>query len=201
MSSAGSITAWIDQLRAGDRAAAEPLWQGYFHRLVRLARAKLRRRLPSAMAGDEDVALSAFESFCRGAEQGRFPHLADRDDLWRLLFVITERKAIDLIQHERAQRRGGGQVRHEGSLAAGSALTPPFDALACPEPTPELAAQFADDCRRLLAMLPDATLRTVALAKLDGCTNADLAARLHVSLPTVERKLARIRKIWEKEMA
>jgi hypothetical protein len=32
MSSAGSVTAWIDQLCAGDRAAAQPLWQGYFQR-------------------------------------------------------------------------------------------------------------------------------------------------------------------------
>jgi hypothetical protein len=30
MSSPGSITGWIDHLRAGDRAAAAPLWQRYF---------------------------------------------------------------------------------------------------------------------------------------------------------------------------
>src|SRR5262245_50606157 len=109
MSSAGSVTAWIDQLRATDRAAAQPLRQRYFQRLVGLARQKLRRRPRSAMAGAEDVALSAFDSFFRGAEQGRFPQLADRDDLWRLLFVITERKAIDLVKHENAIRRGGGK--------------------------------------------------------------------------------------------
>jgi hypothetical protein len=119
MSSHGSITAWIDQLRAGDPAAAQPLWQGYFQRMVGLARQKLRGRLRTAMAGAEDVALSAFDSFCRGAEQGRFPQLADRDDLWRLLFVITERKAIDLVKHENAIRRGGGKVRHEGSRVGG----------------------------------------------------------------------------------
>jgi hypothetical protein len=59
---------------------------------------------PRGMADEEDVALSAFDSFCRGAEQGRFPQLSDRDDLWRLLFVITERKAIDLVNHEKAQK-------------------------------------------------------------------------------------------------
>src|SRR5262249_22722064 len=96
MSSVGSVTAWIEQLRAGDHAAAERLWKGYFQRLVVLARRKLRRA-PSGMAGAEDVALSAFANFCRGVEQGRFPKLHDRDDLWRLLFVITERKAIKLV--------------------------------------------------------------------------------------------------------
>jgi hypothetical protein len=75
MSPQGSVTAWIDQLCAGDRAAAQPLWQDYFQRLVGLAHAKLRGRLPTAMAGAEDVALSALDSFFRGAEQGRFPQL------------------------------------------------------------------------------------------------------------------------------
>jgi len=60
MPSHGSVTAWIGQLRAGDRAAAQPLWQGYFQRLVALARQKLRHA-PRGMADEEDVALSAFE--------------------------------------------------------------------------------------------------------------------------------------------
>jgi len=200
MSSSGSVTAWIDQLRAGDRAAAQLLWQGYFHRLVGLARKKLRRA-PRGMADEEDVALSAFNSFFHGVEQGRFPQLADRDDLWRLLLVITERKAVDLVNHERREKRGGGKVRHEGSLAADSSVTTPFDHVASPEPTPELAAQFADECRRLLDALEDGKLRAVALAKMEGCTNEEIAKRQRCSIPTVERKLARIRKIWGRETA
>src|SRR5262245_37376968 len=105
MSSSGSITAWIDQLRAGDRAAAQHLWQGYFHLLVDLARQKLRRA-PRGMADEEDVALSALDSFFRGAVRGRYPQLSDSDDLWNLLLVITERKAVDLMNHERREKRG-----------------------------------------------------------------------------------------------
>src|SRR5262249_17023714 len=112
MSSHGSVTAWFDHLCAGDRDAAQPLWQEFYKRMVALARRKVRGA-PRGMADEEDVTLSAFDSFCRGAEQGRFPQLSDRDDLWRLLFVITERKAIDLVNHEKAQKRGKGQVRHE----------------------------------------------------------------------------------------
>ena len=41
MSTPGSVTAWIEQLKAGDSAAAAPLWQGYFRRLVGLARQRL----------------------------------------------------------------------------------------------------------------------------------------------------------------
>ena len=54
------------------------------------------------------MALSAFDSFCRSAEQGRFPDLADRDSLWRLLVVMTARKATHLRRDEGRQKRGGG---------------------------------------------------------------------------------------------
>ena len=198
MSSPGSITAWIDQLRGGDRAAVQPLLQGYLQRLVALARQKLRTA-PRGMADEEDVALSAFNSFIRGAEQGRFPQLFDRDDLWHLLLVIIERKAINLVHHERRLKRGGGNVRHEGSLAGDLNSTAAFDLVADSEPAPEFVVQFADQCRRLLGALADDSLRTVALAKMDCCTNEEIAQCLKCSVPTVERKLQRIRKTWKKE--
>src|SRR3954452_19706131 len=105
MSSVGSVTHWIQALRGGDPGAAQKLWERYFPRLVGLARARLqgaRRRAED----EEDVALSAFDSFCRGAREGRFPRLADRNDLWRLLVVLTARKAVDLLQREGRLKRG-----------------------------------------------------------------------------------------------
>ena len=98
----------------------EKLWRRYFEALVRLARDRLRGA-PRAMADEEDAALDAFDSFVRGAARGRYPRLDDRDDLWRLLVVITERKAIDQAQHERRQKRGGGKGRRQsgGSRRSG----------------------------------------------------------------------------------
>src|SRR5712691_6856720 len=84
MSSEGSITRWIGQLEAGDPAAAQPIWERYFRQLVELARRKLLGVRPH-VADEEDVALSAFDSFCRGLKRGRFPDLQDRDNLWKLL--------------------------------------------------------------------------------------------------------------------
>src|SRR5262249_14633252 len=84
MSPEGSGTHWLGPLKAGDAAAAQPLWERYFRRLAGLARKKLQGS-PRLAADGEDVAQSAFKSFYRGAEQGRFPDLRDRDDLWRLL--------------------------------------------------------------------------------------------------------------------
>jgi len=196
----GSVTQWIHQLQAGDRAAAQELWNRYFQRLVGLARCKLQGAQRRA-ADEEDVVLSAFESFFRGAEQGRFPRLDDRDNLWRLLVVITERKAWNLVQHERRQKRGGGEMRRESGLADGedSPAEAGINEFASREPTPEMAAQVAGECRRLLELLGDATLRSVAVWKMEGYTNAEIADKLGCVPVTVERKLQLIRRVWANE--
>ena len=195
MSGPGSVTDWIDRLKVGDPAAAQQLWQSYFQRLVGLARKKLQGT-PRRVADEEDVALSAFDSFCRGAEQGRFPQLTDRDDLWRLLVTITARKAYQLTLHEGRQKRGGGAVLDEAALAGppgpGSAA-PGLEQILGREPTPEFAAQLAEDCQRLLARLDEPDLRTVAVWKMEGYSNEEIATRLGCVPRTIERKLALIR--------
>jgi DNA-directed RNA polymerase specialized sigma24 family protein len=187
----GSVTLWIGRLRAGDPDAAGPLWERYFQRLVGLARARLRGA-PRRVSDEEDVALSAFESFCRAAAEGRFPRLGDRDDLWRLLVTFTARKALHLVRDQGRQKRGGGAPRpgEEG-----------VDQLIGDEPTPEFAAQVAEECRRLLDSLGDPGLRALALWKMEGYTNDEIAARLDCAPRTVERKLRLIRRIWEQEGA
>ena len=85
----GSVTRWVSALKQGDQAAASGLWESYFRRLVGLARARLRDA-PRLVADEEDVALSAFDSFCRRAQAGQFRSLHDRDDVWQILALITE---------------------------------------------------------------------------------------------------------------
>src|SRR5262245_47055389 len=109
MVSDGEVTRLVQQVKQGDPGAAHELWQRYFARLVALARQRLRGS-PRRVADEEDVALSAFDSFCRRAEQQRFPRLEDRDDLWQLLVMITARKAADLANHDNRLKRGGGVV-------------------------------------------------------------------------------------------
>jgi DNA-directed RNA polymerase specialized sigma24 family protein len=190
MESGGSVTGWIGALKKGDRDAAQRIWNAYFQRLVGLAWARLRNA-PRGAADEEDVTLSAFDSFFRGVERGRFPKLDDRDDLWQLLVVITVRKAANLARHERRQSRGAGQVRSLSDLAEWGAGDP-----AALEPTPELAAQVADECRRLLGLLHDETLREVALLKMEGYTHEEIGAKLGFVRQTVDRKLRAIRQIW-----
>jgi DNA-directed RNA polymerase specialized sigma24 family protein len=194
MSSAGSVTHWIDRLKAGDAAAAQPLWERYFRRLVGLAR-KILQGAPRRAADEEDVALSVFASLCRGAERGRFPQILDRDDLWHVLMVITARKALNQIKYERRQKRGGA-LPAAGSEAEG----PTLEQLISPEPTPEFAAQVAEECRRLLGLLGAAELRSIALWKMEGDTAEEIAARLGRAPRTVERKLRLIRSLWAQEV-
>jgi len=191
MSHEGTITHLINRLKQGDRDAAPDLWQAYFHRLVALARTRLRGA--TGLADEEDVVLSVFDSFYRGVERGRFPALQDRDDLWRLLFVLTVRKAINLVKYEGRQARGGGRV-----VSLSGPEEKLLDEVLSTEPSPELAAQMVDECRLLLGRLEDDTLRSVALWKMEGETNREIALRLGCIEQTVERKLRSIRGLWSK---
>ena len=192
----GSVTRWLGGAKAGDEAAARELWRRYFETLVRLARARLRAS-PRAAEDEEDVALSAFDSFLAGAARGRFPRLDDRDDLWRLLVTITTRKAADQVQRHRRRKRGGGRVRGESALDGEGAT---LDDLPGAVPTPEFAAMVAEECRHRLDGLRDETLRRVALLKMEGYANEEVADRLGCGLRTVVRKLELIRKAWTAEV-
>ena len=177
----GSVTHWIRELRAGDPAAAQKLWERYFGRLVGLARQKLRT-LPRRAADEEDVALSAFDSFCRGAARGCYPNLTDRDNLWHLLVTITARKALQLRRLERRQKRGGGNVRGDSAFHLGTddvAGEGDVEQAIGTTPTPEFAAQTVEEYQRLLARLTDPSLRSVAVWKMEGYTNEEIAARLN----------------------
>jgi RNA polymerase sigma factor (sigma-70 family) len=195
----GSVTHWIGALKGGDLDAAQPLWERYFARLVRLAQTRLRARLaPGASEDEEDAALSAFDSFCRAAAEGRFPRLDDRDDLWRLLVAITERKAVEQMRRARRLKRGGGRVRTEADLTADGPDDEPtgLDRIAGPQPTPEFAAEFAEEYRRLFEALRDEELRRIAVWKLEGHTIDEIATRLGCARRTVSRRLELIRTLW-----
>jgi DNA-directed RNA polymerase specialized sigma24 family protein len=202
MSSGGSVTHWLDQLKGGDPAAAQNLWERYFQRLVNLANKKLQG-LPRKAVDEEDVALSVFDTFFRRAQGGQFPQLSDRNNLWALLIVLTSRKALDVKRHARRLKRGSGNVLEEAALrelADSSASAVGLEQILASEPTPEFAAQVAEETQRLLAGLPDPDLRALAIAKMEGFTNEDIAREMGCALRTVERKLHRIRGIWAKEV-
>ena len=181
-------------LAEGDADAAQKIWNDYFGKLVRLARHKLDG-IPRRDSDEEDVALSAMNSFYQGLAQHKFDHLHHRDDLWKLLVTITARKATARRRLYFAQKRGGGWVRGESIFGQPDEAEGLVRILGA-EPTPELAAEVAENCRKLLDQLPDETLRRVALWTLEGYRTEEIAEKLGCVRRTVERKLGRIREIW-----
>jgi DNA-directed RNA polymerase specialized sigma24 family protein len=186
-----SVTQWIADIKAGGAsvdAAQQELWGRYFDRLVALARARLVGA-PRGAEDEEDVALSALNSFFGGVERRRFPALEDRDNLWSLLASITARKAINQRKRQMAAKRGGGMQLGTSQREVVARLVD--DAL-----TPAHIAAMSEQCRRLMQALNEPTLERIARSKLEGYANEEIAQQLGVALRTIERKLNRIRHIW-----
>ena len=196
MSAEESVTNWIGQLKAGDQQAAQKLWERYVQRLLERARHKLGHA-PRRAADEDDVVQSAFANLFLGVREGRFSKLDDRQDLWQILVLLTDRRVTDQLR--RAGRRRDMEVGE-------SKLSAPQDSqsheagiaqLAAQEPTPEFAAQVAEQYHRLLDILGDDTLRQIAQWKMEGFTNEEVAKKLGCVTRTVERKLELIRQRWQ----
>jgi RNA polymerase sigma factor (sigma-70 family) len=194
------ITRWISSLKEGDDQAIQKVWERYFEKLVRLARQHLSG-LPRRVADEEDVALSAFNSFCQAATQGRFPQLNERESLWKLLITITIRKAKHFRRDQfRLKRDPHRLVDPAPTSTESGSLVSPLDNQAADEPTPDFAAEMAEQTEQLLNLLQEKELKQIALWKMDGYTNEEIATGLNCALSTVERRLRLIRDLWSKEL-
>jgi len=186
MLSDNSVTTWIEMLKAGDSEGAQRLWERYYVQLVDLARKHLLG-LSRRVSDEGDIALSAFHSFYQAVADQRYPRLDNRDDLWQLLIMHTTRKAVDQRRYQqrlkRSQPTAADRVENAADLVDGG-------------PDPQFAALAVEQFRLLLDLLADEELQIVAVRKLEGYANREIAELLDCSLRSVERKLALIRAIW-----
>lgn len=184
-----SVTAWIDQLSAGDGQAAEQLWRHISARLEEFARQGLdvqtRRRYD-----EHDAANSAFHSLCRGLADGRLK-AENRDAFWGLLAVITSRKITAQRRYSIRQKRGSGAIGGDSGFADAG-----INEVADNQLTPDVLAEITESCDQLLDAIPDETMKTIVLLKFQGATNGEIADELKCTRRTVERKMERIRRIW-----
>lgn len=187
------VTEWLRRLEAGHDLAAQRLWDLFFERLVRVAQDRMRTN-DRRMADAEDVALSAFASFCRGVENQRFPELSDRQGLWRLLVSITIHKLLHLQRDQNRLKRGGTFSAVETPANSDNGRSA-VDELISREPTPEFAAEVAEQYDRWMKALGSEELTRLAEWKLEGFTNDEIATKCGRTTRTVERKLNLIRKI------
>lgn len=201
MSNSSNVSHWIELVKSGDSAAANRIWQLYFDRLVRAVRARLNGQ-NRAVSDEEDIVLSVFESFYNAADQGRFPDLADRGDLWRLLLRMSARKVIDKRRHDRRQRRGGDVAVHslnQSSANRSDHDSPIFEVIGN-EPSPDMVLMLQESVDQLFSHLGVGQLRDLAGAKLEGYSNAELAQRFACSERTIERRLHLIREKCQQEL-
>ena len=189
-------TYWLPSLHRGDERATERLWQEYFVKIVRLAKRRMNG-LRLGAADEEDVALSAMNSFCRMAKNRDEP-IENSAELWRLLATIVKRKVNKERQRQFAQKRQDHRIVGESALAGGEDRDEPgkgLDHFSARDPLPELAAELAETWERILA-LPNA--EELVLLKNDGYSNTEIAAKFGCSTRTVQRELEKIRNEWER---
>ena len=196
MNNEGSVTQWIQELANGEQSLAQAkLFDRYFAKLVSLARGRVNHA-PRAAEDEEDVAISAMESFFQRANHGAFSELSDRCQLWALLVTITTRKSINQFKRLTARRR---QVPGKGLLNDASNGVS-LEEIVGGEPTPELAAGLAEEFNRRIDSLGDSMLRRIAIMKLEGYNNQEIATELNVAVRTIGRKLYLIRREWAAEI-
>ncbi len=185
-----SVTRWIEELEKGDTAAAELLWQFMESRLMSLA----NKRVGFSISYDEnDVALDAFATLCDGIQKGKY-ELDDRNALWSLLAVITINGARKLSRDEKRLRRGGGFTKSQKNDQT-------LKALSSHEHSPDASFFAKEECKRLLSMLPDENLKRLAVLKVDGYTNDEIASILGCTRRSIQRRLNLIRETWTDDFA
>ncbi len=197
MNDAHSVTQLIQQLEGGDSVAAKEIWDRFIHRLIGLARKRLQN-VPRRAVDEEDVAASAFNAFFRGVAEQRFAQLNDRDDLWQVLAMLAERKAIGVLRRELADKRGGGLNRGESvfeRMILESSDAHGIQTVA--DPSPAGVDGFTSGVREMLEAISDQMAQRIALFKLQGLTNKEIAGEVGISLRAVERKLGLIRQKWD----
>ena len=189
MSSEGSITILIGGMKSGDDEAARRIWQRFSPRVASLARKKVPVWLRRIVDGD-DLANSAMCSVIMGLREGRFQELRDRDELWALLACITVQKARNEIAKASRQKR----------MPPGATM-PLTEEITAPDLPPDLIVMAAEQFQSLIERLrsKEAIFEPIALWKLEGYTNDEIAQRLGCSRSKVARKLELIRKTWEQE--
>lgn len=192
-----SVTRFIAALREQDPEAAQQIWRRFFERLLPQARARLGA-LRDRAADEEDVLVSVFDGFFKAVRENRFAALNDRNDLWQILLMLTDRKIAEQYRRSHAQKRGAGRTQRLEDLTP---ACHELRELADKGPGPEFVAAFNDQLARAVERLDEPATREVALLRLEGFENAEIAARLGVSLSTVERKLRVVRTLWETDFA
>lgn len=186
-----SCVGTMEQLRAGESAAAVQVFDRFAQRLVALARNRLNLQLRQKV-DPEDVAQSVFKSFFRKQGQESFT-FEDWNGMWGLLVTMTMRKCNRQAEKFQAARR---DVRRETNGKINSADSDVHWDPAGAEPTPEQSAILAETVENVMNAL-DERGRQVFMLRLQGHTIPEISGQIGRTERTVHRTLDRIREELE----
>ena len=175
-------------LEAGDQLAAADLWRRFAPHLNALAQKRLNRKLQSEA---EDAVQSAFKSFFKGLDFGRY-ELADWDSLGGFLARITLRKCMRRIEYyASAKRDATREVAQPRDDSAAEVFQAVDNELA---PHVEVALQ-----ETLEAVVNDLTEQQLEIFVLDlqRLPVEEISAHVGRTERTVQRVLQQIRKRLE----
>lgn len=193
MSESNEISSLLHQIRdGGSESAIEKIWNNYHQKLLSVSKRKLTN-LHSRVADEEDVALAAFGSFVRRLKRGDFAPSINRDEARKILITIAVRKALNLVRDSNRKCRRPENRLIEGMHTQDRDIT---DRAA----TPDAEVMVADSVQHLLNSLDSDELREIAISKMAGYTNREIAEALNRSIATIERRLQLIRLRWQKEI-
>ncbi len=185
----GSITQWLSKLQAGQSQAAEAIWNRYQAKLVSIASKKLDQN-PDRSIDGEDLVQSSFRYVFVAIQNGKYPDIDNREDLWGLLYVATVNRVRQHYRDVNALKRS-----HISSVQA---IDP---AILEDLQTPFAQAQAADLLEYLMSRLdledPSHTLRKIALLYLDEHSASSIAKALHKRKRSILISLRLIRSIWQ----
>ena len=199
----GSITRWLEGLKAGRPEAVEAIWRRYYDRVLAVARRRLAAGPAPGGRGRRGRGLECPARAGRGGGAGsvRTPRrplgpLADpgrhhREEGHRPATVVRPLEALGPA----GLRRPATAVRPRSTSTRPASLARAVSK----EPVPELVGdppRAARAAPRRPSPIP--ILRQIAEWRMEGASNAEIARRLGRAVRTVERKLELIRLIWEK---
>jgi hypothetical protein len=180
-----------------DPAYVEQLWSEFYPRM-KLAVIGRVRAIQRPVANESEIALSAFNSFIEHAREGKFPNLADQDDMWRLVKRFAIRKTNDTRKILRAQKRGGGDVIvGQSDFSDESGIYRGINAAADKQTDPSTSIEVADLLNTMLQRLPDDQHRDIILLKLQGASIATIAECMETSTRSIQRILKKIEENWQ----
>jgi hypothetical protein len=182
-------------MEQGEEDAAHRLWDRYSGDMLAVARRRMQRLKQRDIVDEDDIVISAFATVCLAARKGQLKSVLNRTDLWGLMVVATLQKIGQRVQYVDAGKRNSDLVlgQAEGLDEFGSRL----ERLVHDAPGPQSEVMHQDLTEQLLARLPNADLRAVAVLRLAGHTNEEIASELGFTRRTIQRMLNLIRLRWD----